>query len=206
MTNNNDDQLAKHGRTLFGDNIALDISLVATFTALISVVSILPGIPLAGLAVPLTMQTLAVLLAAAVLGWLRGLISVLLYVVLGAVGLPIFTGGKAGLGVLVGPTGGYIFGFLVAAVITGYLSYSFALTSKKNRTPKMVISTVAGSLLGISVFGIIGLMLFAKMSLNDAFVTNLLYLPGDLIKAFLAAIVAVSLHLSLPWLRSKRNG
>ena len=72
--------------------------------------------------VPFTLQTFAIFLCSAVLGARRGLIAVLLYVLLGALGLPVFAGMQGGFGVLVGATGGYITGFLPAAVIAGWKS------------------------------------------------------------------------------------
>ena len=71
--------------------------------------------------VPITAQTLAVLLIAALLGKQRGLAAVSLYIMEGAVGFPVFAGGKAGLAALLGPTGGYLLGFIPAAFLVGYL-------------------------------------------------------------------------------------
>ncbi|WP_256451831.1 biotin transporter BioY [Leucobacter allii] len=76
-------------------SVATDLALVATFAALIAVCSIIPGISLGPAAV--TLQTLAILLTGAVLGATRGLLAVLLYIAVGAAGLPIFSGGAAGL-------------------------------------------------------------------------------------------------------------
>src|SRR3546814_8872808 len=80
-----------------------DIALISGFAALIAVAAILPAINVAG-PVPITLQTFAVLLAGAALGAVRGFLAVLLYIAVGAAGVPIFSGGAAGLGVLSGPT------------------------------------------------------------------------------------------------------
>ena len=96
-----------------------DLVLTAMFSALIAVCSIL-SIPVGE--VPITLQTFAVCFAAAMLGWKRGTLSVLVYILLGAVGLPVFSGMKDGVGVLAGPTGGYIIGFLLTAVLIGFVS------------------------------------------------------------------------------------
>ena len=93
----------------------LDMTYVALFAVLITLcawVSI-PTVP------PFTLQTLGIMLAASLLGWKRGTAAVLIYILLGAVGLPVFAGFKGGLSALVGPTGGYIIGFVFTALITG---------------------------------------------------------------------------------------
>ena len=91
------------------------MAYIAMSTALLSVCAWI-SVPSA---VPFTMQTFAVFLAAGVLGSRRALAAVSLYVLLGAIGLPVFAGMQGGLGVLVGATGGYISGFLPAAFIAG---------------------------------------------------------------------------------------
>ena len=85
----------------------LDMVFTAMFTAVIAVCSII-SIPVGE--VPITLQTFAVCISAALLGWKRGTLSVLIYILLGAVGVPVFGGMTGGLGVLAGPTGGYIIG------------------------------------------------------------------------------------------------
>ena len=78
------------------------------------------AIPVPGSPVPVTGQTFAVLLTAAALGPARGLAAQAIYLLLGAVGMPVFAGAGHGSGVVFGATGGYLLGFLVAAAITGY--------------------------------------------------------------------------------------
>ena len=102
---------------------AVDLALIAGFAALIAACALLPAITVAAVPVPITLQTFGVLLAGATLGARRGFLAVLLYVVVGAAGAPIFSGGAAGLAVLTGPTAGYIVGFpLAAAAFTGSTS------------------------------------------------------------------------------------
>ena len=80
------------------------------------------AIPLPFTPVPMTLQTLVVLLCAVALGSRRGPMAILLYLAEGAAGLPVFSGGRAGIGHLLGPTGGYLAGFLAAAVVVGALA------------------------------------------------------------------------------------
>jgi len=90
--------------------------------SLLVAISAQVAIPLPFTPVPVTLQTLVVLLSAAALGSRRGPLAILLYLAEGAAGLPVFSGGRAGIGHLLGPTGGYLAGFLAAAVVVGALA------------------------------------------------------------------------------------
>lgn len=108
--------------TLAQDHRARDMAQVAVFAALIAALTLVPGVPLIGSSVPFTLQTLGVTLAGAVLGPRKGALAVLVYLAMIAVGLPVASGYKGGLGVLTGPTGGYLVGFVLAAAVVGFLS------------------------------------------------------------------------------------
>ena len=131
------------------NSFAADIALVVGFAAITAVAAQLqfsvPGNP-----VPFTFQTLAVLLTGAALGSVRGLLSMALYVVAG-IALPVYSGGAHGLNVLLGATGGYLLGFIVAAFVVGKL----AEFNYSSNVIKMLVSYVAGSAivyaLGVSV-------------------------------------------------------
>lgn len=97
-----------------------DIVYVALFTAIISVLAQI-SIPL-GVIVPFTLQTLGVFITSAMLGWKRGTLSVILYVLLGAIGVPVFAGFSGGVSALFGPTGGYIIGFIFTALAVGFMT------------------------------------------------------------------------------------
>ena len=124
------------------------------------------------------------------LGSKRGFISQLLYVILGSIGLPIFAGGQAGFSVLVGPTGGYLIGFVIAAGIVGWIVEK----NDKNERNAMV-QMVCAMCLGLGVIYIIGtvqLSLVTGLSLKKAFlVGSLPYIPLDALKGLLAVLVAV---------------
>lgn len=104
---------------LFSRTLATDLVLVAAGAALTSIAAQI-AVPL--LPVPMTMQTLAVLLVGVSLGAVRGALSMVLYAVLGIVGLPVFSDASSGFAVIAGPTGGYIVGFVFAAAFTGWLA------------------------------------------------------------------------------------
>ncbi|MGM9637748.1 MAG: biotin transporter BioY [Eubacteriales bacterium] len=94
----------------------LNLVYIALFAALIAVCSWI-SIPIN--LVPITLQTMAVCIAAGMLGWKRGVCAIAVYLALGAVGLPVFAGFKGGIGSLTGATGGYLVGFLLTALIVG---------------------------------------------------------------------------------------
>ena len=144
------------------------------------------SVPLPFTPVPLTGQTLAVLLVGAALGAKRGAASLMLYTLEGAVGLPVFAGGEAGLAKLFGPTGGYLLGFIAAAGVVGYL----AERGLDRRVRTALVPFLAGSVT-IYVFGVIGLAFY--LGLPGAITAGLLpFLLGDAIKLALAALALPS--------------
>lgn len=135
--------------------------------------------------VPVTMQTLFVSLAGALLGGYLGALSQVVYILLGVIGLPVFAGGMAGFGVLIGPTGGYLIGFVLGAFIIG------KLTSLR-REPGLLwlMGAMAAGIGIVYTLGIVQLMIVAKLDLVGALWLGLLPpLPGDMIKIVIAALI-----------------
>ncbi|GHF40899.1 biotin transport system substrate-specific component [Deinococcus metalli] len=136
--------------------------------------------------VPVTLQTLGVLLVGAALGWRRGAATLGTYIAAGTLGLPVFAGGAAGLAKLAGPTGGYLIGFLLAATLVGWLMERLALDRR-------VVGTAAAMLLGTAVIYAVGLpWLSVTTGLHGrALLTAglLPFLPGDALKLGLAALL-----------------
>ncbi|MDD3041628.1 MAG: biotin transporter BioY [Methanosarcinaceae archaeon] len=143
-------------------------------------------IPLPFSPVPVTLQVLFVFLAGAILKSKWGTLSVLVYALLGIAGLPVFAGGASGIGVLFGPTGGYITGFVLAAFIIGFLS------EKSGKSGFFSNALFMGTgLLVIYAFGLTQLCLVAKFDPWQAVSLGLLpFLPGDLLKLAAAAYIA----------------
>ncbi|MHA7282928.1 biotin transporter BioY [Arthrobacter sp. TMS2-4] len=182
---------------------ATDLSLIAVFAALIAALAILPGIPVGPLGVPITLQTLGVMLAGIVLGPARGSAAVLLYLVAGLIGLPVFSGFSGGFGVLAGPSAGYLLAFPLAALVAGLLAV-VVLRRTRFRAPFLFLACLAASLLTIHPLGIAGLMVNAGLPLRDAVIVDAAYLPGDVLKNILAAVIAVSVHRAFPRLLAGR--
>lgn len=140
------------------------------------------AIPLPFSPVPLTGQTFAVLLSGAVLGARRGFAAQALYLIEGVAGLPFFAGGAAGSAILLGPSGGYLLAFPLAALVTGAL----ARNGWDRRFGTMVAAMLLGSVV-IFGFGLAGLSRFVPT--DRLLALGLLpFLPGDVVKATLAAI------------------
>ena len=101
-----------------------DIVLVALFAAIIVVLGMLPPITFGFIPVPITAQSLGVMLAGCILGAKRGAAACLLVVLLVAIGLPVLSGGRGGLAVFAGPTAGYLVGWIAGAFVTGLIAFA----------------------------------------------------------------------------------
>ncbi len=175
---------------------AADLALIAVFAALIAAFSLTPAIPI-GIGVPITLQTLAVVLAGLVLGPLRGFLATVLYLAVGFAGLPVFAGGAAGIAVLAKPSVGYLLAFPLGAAVAGWIAQRFAARRGTIAYLGFFLAGLAASLV-IHAFGILGLMLVARMSLADAFLLDLAFWPGDLAKMFVASAIAVAVNKAFP--------
>lgn len=145
-------------------------------------------VPLPFTPVPLSGQTLGVLLVGGLLGPRLGLLSLLLYLVQGAVGLPVFADSKAGLAILLGPTAGYLVGFPLAAALTGYL----ASLGWDRRFLSTLLAMVLGNLV-IYFLGAGWLAFGMGMGVSKALVLGVVpFLIGDALKAVLAAVALPS--------------
>lgn len=162
------------------------------FAGIISVLAQI-SVPLPFSPVPVTGQTLGVFLAGAVLGSRLGALSVLVYLLLGACGLPVFAQGRAGAGVLLGPTGGYLAGFVLGAYLCG------RILEKRQQAGYL---TVAGAMLACLAVtygaGAVWLATSLHLSPQRALWAGVIpFLPPDLLKLALAAALAVPVRRSL---------
>ncbi|WP_346927062.1 biotin transporter BioY [uncultured Arthrobacter sp.] len=187
---------------------ATDLGLIAVFAALVAGSALMAAIPVGGLGVPITLQTLAVMLTGLALGPGRAFAAVGLYVLLGLAGLPIFSGGRSGLGVLAGPSAGYIIGFVFAAAAVGWLTVVVLRRTAgrpgKFRAVLLFAAAMASSIIFIHGLGILGMMVNAKLDFSKAFLADLVFYPGDVIKNALAVTVALALHKAFPDLLIRR--
>lgn len=193
-----------------------DLAFVGLFAALTTVASVI-SIPLPFTPVPITLQVMVVLLTGAVLGPRLGALTQLVYVLLGAVGAPVYAGGAAGLGALFGKTGGYLFGFILAAWLVGLVSGTGFGGGRKpegaGSGPREGVGgygvylrqlvAMAVGLVAIYALGMTQLAIVLHVSIGQAFVWGVApFLALDAFKALAAAVLASALHargLGLAW-------
>lgn len=179
-----------------------DIAQIAVFAGIVAALGLIPAVPAFGGAVPITAQSLGVMLAGAILGPRRGALALVLFLALIALGLPLLAGGRGGLGVFAGPSIGYLVGFPVGAFAVGALTYAFGAPY---RLAWGIVATVIGGVVVLNVLGILGLMLRADLSLPAAVSTAAVFMPGDVVKAVLCALVARGVHAATPGLLPDRR-
>ncbi|WP_022754286.1 biotin transporter BioY [Butyrivibrio fibrisolvens] len=172
------------------------IVLCAMFAALCCATAPI-SIPLPG-GVPITLQTAAVFLAALLLGPLYGFVAVLVYVLLGAVGLPVFAGFSGGIGSLVGMSGGFIMSWPFAALLAGFIYFKFGRNKKGVvKYAEMIVAMLLGSVV-IYVVGLTQFIFLTKMSIQASLLACMVpFIPGDILKMVLVAIIVPVLEKAM---------
>ena len=167
-----------------------EITFVAVFAAVMGALGVVPPIMLSFTPVPITLQTLGVLLAGGALGARLGAMSQTIFLLLLAVGMPLLSGGRGGLSVFVGPSVGYIISWPITAFCIGYLLSRF-------QTLKIQHILFINLTVGILLIYLIGIPVQAFMMgipLLKAIQLSLIYIPGDVLKAILASILVYRLR------------
>lgn len=180
-------------------NLAYDLAYVAVFAALIAAFSLLPAIPVGAFGVPITLQTLAVSLAALCLGPWRGAGAVALYVLVGAAGLPIFAQGRAGVAVLLGPTGGYLLAFILSTIVLGYAA-RFIVGRGLTRLTALWLF-IAGIVVRFAIIwpiGVAGIARALGKPLGSVWLIDMPFWPGDILKLIVAVFIALAVHKAFP--------
>lgn len=175
------------------------LALSASFAVLLGILSLI-SIPLPFDFVPITLQVLGVFLIASLLGPYYGTLSCLIYLMFGAMGVPVFHGGTSGLSIILGPTGGYLVSFPIATLVGGSISQTVA-RERKLETLR-VATGFAVSLIIIYAAGTLWLMEYLHLTVLQAFLLGTLPFIGfDALKAVVAAPIAIRLRsarLDLP--------
>lgn len=172
-----------------------DLVLMGLFAAVIAALGLLPKVALPVGGVPITAQSMGVMLAGAILGAKRGAGAMAIFVILVALGLPLMAGGRGGLGLFAGPSGGFIVGFILGAYITGFLAERLPL---KVGLPRFLIASIGGGIGGVYLLGVPHWVLISGSSLGEVLLISLNFMPGDLIKAGIAALVATAVQRGYP--------
>jgi biotin transport system substrate-specific component len=171
-----------------------DYPRIAIFVGLIAALGILPAVYIIP-GVPVTAQTLGVMLAGAVLGSYRGTLAVLIFEVLTLAGLPLLAGGRGGYAVFAGPTAGYLFGWLIGAWVIGLVIASLP------KVPLEISSLLAFILGGIVAVYVPGILWFAYTQHAPLLAVaqgNAVFLVGDSVKVVVSVLVLLGLKAAYP--------
>ncbi|SDP84907.1 biotin transport system substrate-specific component [Actinopolyspora xinjiangensis] len=171
---------------------AADLARIVVFAAFIAVLGTFPGIYLAGAAAPIVLQNLGPLLSGSLLGPRRGTASVVLFLTLVALGLPLLSGGRGGIAPFFGPSAGFLFGWILSALVVGLIVF----LSRKPTLPVLLVANLAG----IAVDYLVGLPVMAAVigDFRAAGIAMLRYVPGDLAKVVVVSLVAAAVHRAFP--------
>lgn len=191
------------GRSTGGRFTATDLALIAAFAALTAVLALAPGVPVAGLAAPIVLQNLGVMLAGALLGWKRGAAAIALMILVGFLGVPMLSNGRSMWNVLGAPSLGFVIGYVLAAAVIGAL-----VQARLPRAPWwwVLLACVVG---GVVVDYAVAVPIYAarlNLSWWQTITAFAAYLPGDLVKAAIAAAVVPAVHRAVPGLTPPLRG
>ena len=182
----------KHSHSYSANTSKLRMMVFASLFAALTAIGAYITVPVPLSPVPITLQVFFVLLAGSRLGSKWGSLSMIVYMLLGIVGLPVFAGGSSGIGVLLGPTGGYIFGFILAAYIIGKLSRKTG--NGANSSFFINALNMSAGVLVIYACGAFRLMMVADFDLGKTLALGVIsFLPGDILKIAVAAYI-ISKH------------
>ncbi|HSP74832.1 MAG TPA: biotin transporter BioY [Cryobacterium sp.] len=180
-----------------------DLAQIAIFAALIAALGLPGALSIGAVAVPITFQTLGVMLAGAILGARKGFFAVLLLLALAAAGLPLLSGGRGGIvWFTTSPAAGYLYGWLLGALVIGYL------TGRLLPRYRLVPALGATALGGVVVVYLIGVPVTAinlGLPIWVALVDAAKFLPGDLVKVVVTVLVARQVHRAYPGLIPTRR-
>ncbi|AYO30987.1 MAG: biotin transport system substrate-specific component [Thermoanaerobacteraceae bacterium] len=162
------------------------IGLFAALTAVFSYIEV----PLPFSPVPITAQTLAVMLAGSILTPGAALLSMVVFLLLGIIGLPVYAGGASGIGTFFGPTGGFLMSWPIAAFIMAHI-----MRRIKPGFMSILLVNILGGIIIIYAIGVLYLARVAHLTLPAALVAGALpFIPGDVIKALLSTTIALSIR------------
>ncbi len=181
----------------------LSLPHIALFAALIAAMGLIPKLDLP-FGVPITLQTLGVMLAGCLLGARQGFLAVALLLLMVALGLPLLAGGRGGLGVFVAPSAGFLIGWPVGAAVAGVAMQRLSHLTGPALLAAVFGSAVLGGVVVVYAFGIAGLVLIANLTPLQAALASTAFIPGDLIKCALCAFVVQTVFRGLPGWRLAR--
>ncbi|MHA8138018.1 biotin transporter BioY [Lactobacillaceae bacterium Scapto_B20] len=175
-----------------------NLTQVALMVTLIIVLGAIPGIPIGIIPVPIVLQNFGIILAGLLLGPKRGTMAVAIFLLLAAIGLPVLSGFRGGLAIVLGPTGGYLLAWLFTPLLIGGLIQFGA--NKFHRPLNFgwsLLITLIISIIFIYLVAVTWLSIQSHIPFFTALAANSLFIPGDVIKAIIAVIIAKRLNHTL---------
>jgi biotin transport system substrate-specific component len=172
-----------------------DLAYVAVFAAIMVVLGLFPPIAVPFLPVPVTAQSLGVMLAGSIIGARRGALAMLVVVLMAAVGLPVLAGGRGGIGIILGPTGGYIVGWIFGALVVGLITER---VWRRYHLGWAVLANVVGGIGVVYAFGIPWTAVVSGLPVLPVAAASAIFLLGDLVKVAIAAAAAVAVRRAYP--------
>jgi biotin transport system substrate-specific component len=173
---------------IYDDDTKIKKMVLAALFAALTAVGAYIKIPVPGILIPISLQTFFVLLAVILLGYKWGTISILVYTLVGLIGFPVFSGGPGGPGILLGLTGGYVYSFIIVAIVIGYLSEKV-----KKTFFSILILAIFGSFMILGI-GTIHMAFFTSFGIQKAIVIGFLpFIIGDLLKSIAVAVTSIVL-------------
>lgn len=179
-----------------------DLVLIALFAAIIVFLGIIPPITIGFIPVPITAQSMGVMLAGCIVGAKRGALAYVLVILMVAIGLPVLSGGRGGLAILAGPTAGYIAGWVAGTYVTGLLAERLVNESQSGgrQMAGFLVASLIGGIGVVYLLGNLWLAFVTGIGIDKAFAGSLAFIPGDLIKAGIATLAARAILVGYPLL------
>ncbi|MBR0573285.1 MULTISPECIES: biotin transporter BioY [Pasteurellaceae] len=171
-----------------------DIVYISLFASLTATLGLFPTISLPFISVPITIQSIACMLAGAIAGSKRGALAMLLFIVLVMIGLPLLSGGRGGFGILLGPTGGFLIGWIAGAYLIGLL---YEKVLKRGFLYEFLFIALGGIVI-VYGFGIPWLSIATEMTIKQATIGSLAFIPGDIAKVVLALYIVKMIRKGYP--------
>jgi biotin transport system substrate-specific component len=172
-----------------------DVVYVAMFAALTAALGAFPPLALPVTGVPITAQSLGPMLAGSVLGWKRAVASQVLFLALVAAGLPLLAGGRGGLGVFLGPSGGFLIGWPIAA---GLIGWTFERSWTKLNFAAALGLVFLGGIVVLYAIGNAWVSAVTGLTYLRAAIASVPFLPGDIAKVVAATAISMTLRRSYP--------
>lgn len=172
-----------------------DLALIAIFAGILAALGAIPAWYPFGVTVPITAQSLGVMLTGSVIGARRGFAALFLFLMLVAAGLPLLAGGRGGIAAFAGPSMGFLVAMPLGAWVVG------AITERmlpRYTVPVGLVANLVGGVLVLYALGIPVVAWRADVSLEAALMASLVFLPGDLAKVVVATLVAKAVHAAYP--------